>query len=62
MTALKKQVFPKLLIPLTGTDAQLELMLLPFNTSLVSLFSSFNRIIFDDVPVIHTYMPISTIT
>lgn len=52
MTALKKHVFPRLLMPLTGTDAQLELMPLPFNMSLASLFSPCNHIIFDDEPLI----------
>lgn len=47
MTALKKQVFPKLFIPLTGTDAPLP-ELFPFSISFVSLFSSRRRMIFDE--------------
>lgn len=44
-------MFPKLLMPLTGTDAQLELRPLPLNMSFASLFSSCNHIIFDDEPL-----------
>lgn len=53
MTALKKHVFPKLFIPLTGTDAPFA-ELFPFNISLPSLFSSWSRIIFDDEPINRT--------
>lgn len=51
ITALKKHVFPKLVIPLTGTDARLEQLPFPFNTSLASLFSSCSHIMFDGEPI-----------
>lgn len=51
MTALKKQVFPKFVIPLTdGT----QLPFLPFFISPASRFSSQSFMILENAPVKHT--------